>query len=335
MIELIAVPSRLTIQDSGRVGYRKLGIPVAGFMDDVSARLTNYLVGNPGGTPLLEFLLRGPTIKFRSSTVFAVGGDVEVRLNDVLIGPWRSYWAKTGDVLEIGTMRSGLYGYVAFAGGVKCEKLMGSCSAYPRAGLGRILSERDELALGYAILTGKEGRYIPPEFRPEYGGHEKTVRVILGPNLDHFTKEGVETFLTEAYVVTPESDRMGYRLDGREIEHSERGAGIVTEPLVPGSVQVPANGKPIIMMKDAQTTGGYAKVAIVASVDMHIVAQTRPGERLRFVSVDVEEAYDALKKSEIVMRGIERALNTGGHFYRVRAGGGEFVVLTHPTDAGD
>jgi len=215
MIELLRVPSLLTVQDAGRKGYRKLGVPVSGYMDDFSARITNYLVGNPWNTPLLEFLLAGPTLRFKAPSVFAVVGEVDVKLNGVPIEPWTSHWAKRGDVLEVGTLRMGLYGYIAFAGGIKCERLLGSCSTYPKAGLGRPLKTGDRLNLGYAILSGREGRYLPQELRPDYSRKEITVGVIPGPDLEHFTEEGIRTFFSEAYTATPESDRMGYRLDGR------------------------------------------------------------------------------------------------------------------------
>ena len=328
MIELLKVPSLLTVQDAGRQGYRKLGVPVSGFMDDLSARLANYLVGNPGSSPLLEFLLAGPTLKFNASAVFAVAGDAELGLNGVPLEPWTSYWAKRGDVLEVGTLRSGLYGYIAFAGGVKCEKLLGSCSAYPKAGLGRPLKVGDTLALGYAILTGREGRYLPAELRPDYSGNEREIRVVLGPNLDHFTEEGVETFLSSEYIVTPESDRMGYRLEGPTIRHSGKGADIVTEPLTPGTVQVPASGKPIIMMRDAQTTGGYAKLAVVASVDLPLVAQSRPGSRLTFKAVDVGEARELLRRREKVLEATREFLEGKRRAYRVKALGEELTVFT-------
>ncbi len=328
MIELLKVPSLLTVQDAGRQGYRKLGVPVSGFMDDLSARLANYLVGNPGSSPLLEFLLAGPTLKFNVSAVFAVAGDAELRLNGVPLEPWTSYWAKRGDVLEVGTLGSGLYGYIAFAGGIKCEKLLGSCSAYPKAGLGRPLKEGDTLALGYAILTGREGRYLPVELRPDYSGNEREIRVVLGPNLDHFTEEGVETFLSSEYIVTPESDRMGYRLEGPTIRHSEKGADIVTEPLTPGTVQVPASGKPIIMMRDAQTTGGYAKLAVVASVDLPLVAQSRPGSRLRFRAVGVKEAQELLRRREKVLEATREFLKGKRRAYRIKALGEELTVFT-------
>ena len=328
LIELLRVPSLLTVQDTGRPGYRKLGVPLSGFMDDYSARMANYLVGNPGNAPLLEFLLSGPTVRFNASAVFAVAGDVEVRLNGLPIEPWTSHWAKRGDVLEVGTLRSGLYGYMAFAGGIECEKLLGSCSAYPKAGLWRPLKTGDKLSLGYAILTEREGRYLPPELRPDYSSSGREIRVVLGPNLEHFTDDGVETFLSETYTVTPESDRMGYRLDGPAIEHTEKGADIVTEPLVPGTVQVPANGKPIVMMRDAQTTGGYAKIGTVISADLHILAQSRPGTRIRFREVGVGEAQEILRRREKALKAIRAFLDGKMRAYRIRAGKEERIAFT-------
>ena len=328
MIELLNVPSLLTVQDTGRPGYRKVGVPLSGFMDDYSARIANYLVGNPGNAPLLEFLLTGPTIRFNASAVFAVAGHVDLRLNGVPIEPWRSYWAKRGDVLEVGTLRSGLYGYIAFAGGVKCEKLLGSCSAYPKANLGRPLKAGDRLSMGYAILTGREGRYLPPKLRPDYSGVEREIRVVLGPDLEHFSEAGVRTFLSEAYTVTPESDRMGYRLDGPVIGRSQKGADIVTEPLTPGAVQVPANGKPIVMMKDAQTTGGYAKIATVVSADLHLLAQSRPGTKVRFRAVGVEEAQEILRRREKTLKAIEEFLAGEMRAYRIKIGKEEGMAFT-------
>ena len=327
MIELLKVPSLLTVQDSGRRGYRKLGIPVSGYMDDYSARIANYLVGNPGNAPLLEFLLSGPTLRFNASAVFAVAGDVEVRLNGVPVEPWTSYWAKRGDVLEVGALRSGLYGYIAFAGGIKCEPLLGSCSTYAKAGLGRPLKAGDVLNLGYAILTGRDGKRLPEGLWPDYSAQEITVSVVLGPDLEHFTEEGVNTFLSEAYTVTPESDRMGYRLDGKTIEHSEKGAGIVTSPLVPGSVQVPANGKPIVMMRDAQTTGGYAKIGVVISAHLHRLAQLRPGFRVRFKEVTVEEARKELLRKEKTLEAIKLFLEGRLRAYRIKAEEKSFIAL--------
>nr|WP_206205811.1 biotin-dependent carboxyltransferase family protein [Thermococcus sp. Bubb.Bath] len=317
----------MTVQDGGRKGYRKLGVPVSGFMDDFSARIANYLVGNPGDAPLLEFLLAGPKLRFNASAVFAVAGDVEVKLNGTPIEPWRSHWAKRGDILEIGTLKSGLYGYIAFAGGIKCEKLLGSCSAYPRAGLERPLKSGDRLNIGYAILTGREGLFLPRKLRPDYSSGKGEVRVVLGPDLDHFTEDGIETFLRSTYTITPESDRMGYQLDGPVIEHSEKGPDIVTGPLIPGSVQVPGSGKPIVMMRDAQTTGGYAKIATVITADLPVLAQGRPGTMIRFGEVTPDEAREILKRREKTLEAVRSFLNGKMRAYWIKALGKEFMTF--------
>lgn len=327
MIELVSVPSLTTIQDLGRHGYQKFGVPVSGVMDEVSARLANYLVGNEDNAPLLEFVLRGPTIRFHASAVFAVGGDVDVRLNGIPINPWESYWAKRGDVLEIGTLKSGMYGYIAFSGGIKCEPILGSCSTYLRAKFGRVLKNGDVLKLGYALLPGRESRKLPEEFTPRYT-NESEVRVILGPQEDHFTEKGIETFLSSAYVVTPESDRMGYRLEGPAIEHSERGADIITDAIPLGSIQVPKSGKPIIMLADRQTTGGYAKIGVVARIDVPKVAQTRPGGKLKFRAASVEEAQEALRRRETIMEAIKMFLLGKLRAYKLKVFEEELIAFT-------
>ncbi|ADT84018.1 5-oxoprolinase subunit C family protein [Thermococcus barophilus] len=326
MIELVNVPSLTTIQDLGRYGYQKFGIPVSGVMDEVSARLANYLVGNHDNASLIEFVLKGPTIRFHSSAVFAVAGDVDVRLNGIPIEPWQSHWAKRGDVLEIGLLKSGVYGYIAFAGGILCDKILGSCSTYLRAKLGKPLKQGDKLKLGYAILAGKEGRVLPEPLIPRYS-NESEIRVILGPQLEHFTEKGIETFLSSTYEVTPNSDRMGYRLEGPEIEHSEKGADIITDAIPLGAIQVPANGKPIIMLADRQTTGGYAKIGVVARVDVPKVAQTRAGGKLRFKAINVEEAQELFRKREFLFRSIKRLLDGEVRGYKIKALGKEFMVF--------
>ncbi|ALV62823.1 Allophanate hydrolase 2 subunit 2 [Thermococcus sp. 2319x1] len=327
MIELVNVPSPMTIQDLGRTGYQKFGVPVSGVMDEVSARLANYLVGNGDNAPLLEFVLRGPTIRFHSSAVFAVSGDVDAKLNGIPINPWESHWARRGDVLEVGTLKSGMYGYIAFAGGIKCEPILGSCSTYMRAKFGKALKSGDVLRLGYAPLPEREGKKLPKELIPKYS-NESEVMVILGPQEEHFTEEGIKTFLSSTYEVTSESDRMGYRLEGPVIEHLERGADIITDAIPPGSIQVPKSGKPIIMLADRQTTGGYAKIGIVAKVDIPRVAQTRPGGKLKFRAVSVEEAQEALRRREVTLEAVKMFLLGKLRAYKLKVFGEELIAFT-------
>jgi allophanate hydrolase subunit 2 len=181
--------------------------------------------------------------------------------------------------------------------------------------------------ISYAILTGKEGRYLPPKLRPDYSHSKVGVRVVLGPDLEHFTENGIETFLGSTYTITPESDRMGYRLEGPVIEHSEKGPDIVTSPLIPGSVQVPGSGKPIVMMKDAQTTGGYAKIATVITADLSILAQSRPSAEVKFRKVTLEEAREVLKRREKTLEAIKDFLDGKLRAYSVKALGKEFITF--------
>ncbi|AEH25380.1 5-oxoprolinase subunit C family protein [Pyrococcus yayanosii] len=317
MIEILKVPSILTVQDNGR-RMRRFGVPVGGFADDVSARLANFLVGNPGDAPLLEFILAGPTIRFLRSSVFAVVGDVDVRLNGVPIEPYTSYWAKPADILEVGVLKRGVYGYIAFAGGISCAKLLGSCSTYARAGLGRPLRAGDVLPFESVLLMGRAGRHLPEELRPRFDG---PVRVVLGP--EEFGEEDIEKFLGAEYRVTSESDRMGIRLEGPELH----GRGIVTSPLTPGTVQVPPGGQPIVMLADSQTTGGYSRIAVVIRADLYKVAQRRPGETVRFEAVDVREAREAFLRKERWLKALSMFLEGKMRAFKVRVGGRDFLAF--------
>jgi len=331
MIELLEVPAPTTIQDLGRYGFQKFGVPVSGVMDDFSARIANYLVGNEDNAPLLEFVLRGPTLKFHTSTIFAVAGDCNIKLNGERIDSWKSYRAEKDDILEVGELNSGVYGYIAFAGGVACTPILGSCSTYLRGGFGRALRRGDMLKLNAPSIP-KEGLYLPPELIPRYSGH-KEIRVILGPQKENFTRRGIETFLNSYYTLTPHWDRMGYRLDGPPIEHSKKGADIITDAIPAGSIQVPSSGKPIVMLADRQTTGGYAKIAVIARVDLAKMAQTRVGERIKFKAIEVEEAQALLRRREGNLRGIKEYLVGRARAYRIRVSGEEFLVFVKMLDS--
>ncbi len=324
VIELLDVPSVTTIQDGGRYGYQRFGVPVGGFMDEVSARLSNYLVGNDDYAPLIEFVLNGPTIKFHSAATFALGGDCEPKLNGAKIEPWRSYRTDAGDVLKVGALRRGMYGYVAFSGGILCKPILGSCSTYYRANFGTILKKGEMLRT--VENKGFVERALPEELIPDYREHRE-IRVIMGPHLENFTPRGIETFLSSEYTVTPQSDRMGYRLEGPKIEHSEKGGEIITDAVPNGSIQVPSDGKPIVMLADRQTTGGYPKIGVVATVDIPKFAQIRAGERVRFVSINVKEAQKLIRRREGTLRGIKDYLSGKARVFRVWVNNKSFTVL--------
>ncbi|MCD6503099.1 MAG: biotin-dependent carboxyltransferase family protein [Euryarchaeota archaeon] len=306
MIEILDPGLFSTIQDLGRKGYQKYGVPVSGVMDFISARLVNMLVGNDENSALIEFYMKGPKLKFHSNAYFAIAGDVRAKLNGRDIHPWKRYKASSGDVLEIGTISSGSYGYIAFSGGINTEPILGSRSTYLRANIGDKLKSGDRIPLGSHYNLPRLD-YIPRSLVPKYSNSVEA-RIILGPDDDHFTENGIKTFFSSEYTVTPESDRMGYRLKGPKIEHSKRGPDIITDVVPLGTVQVPGNGQPIIMLADRQTTGGYARIGVVITADIPKVAQLRPGGKIRFKEVTIEKAYEELMKIENRLELIKKLL---------------------------
>ncbi|MFQ5711053.1 MAG: 5-oxoprolinase subunit PxpB [Candidatus Geothermarchaeales archaeon] len=285
-----------TIQDSGRRFYQKFGVAASGFLDRYSARLANLLVGNDGGEACLEATMLGPEIEFLQRAAFAVtGGDLSPLLNGDPIRMWRSHTALKGDVLSFGNMRSGARAYIAVAGGIRVPRVLGSRSTHVRSRMGglegRVLKEGDVLKAGAPRYPPEsiEGVEIPPTLIPRFS-RDVTVRVIMGPQDDYFTEDGIQTFLSSRYEVAVESDRMGYRLRGPPVE-SISGSDIVSDAIPLGAVQIPGDGQPIVMMADRQTTGGYAKIATVIDVDVDKIAQMTPGGRVSFIQSTLEDAH--------------------------------------------
>ena len=285
-----------TVQDFGRTGYQQYGITVSGAVDRRSYVLSNILVGNGEHDAGLELTFKGPTLLFDADCVIAVtGGDFDFTLNNAPLPMYKAILVRKGDILSSGYRKTGCRAYIAFSGGIDVPPLMGSRSTYTRATLGgyhgRKLVKGDSLKL---LIPGKippnlDKRQIPPE---DFSREELTLRVILGPQNDLFTKKGIETFFSETYTVTSSFDRMGYRLDGKEIEHV-KDANIVSDGISFGAIQVPGEGKPIIMLSDKQTTGGYTKIGTVISSDIPVIAQCIQGNRIRFKEVTIEEAQQA------------------------------------------
>ena len=297
-----------TVQDRGRSGYQQFGVPVSGVVDPRAMSVANILVGNPEDAAVLECTMMGPMLQFDQDTVFAVtGGDLRPSLDGQPVPGYTAIAAKAGQVLQFFGLKSGCRAYVAFAGGVDVAPVMGSRSTYMKAKIGglegRKLEKGDVLPIGTPNTALKDigGRHIAPEFvkRDVY-----TLHVILGPQDDMFTEAGIKTFLSETYTVTPEFDRMGCRLDGAVIEHIN-GGDIISDGIAFGAVQVPSAGKPIIMLADRQTTGGYTKIANVITFDFRILAQLKAGDKVRFEKVSVEFAQDALLTQREALRALK------------------------------
>jgi len=283
-----------TVQDRGRYGYQRFGMPVSGAMDVFSLELANLLVGNNPSDACLEATISGPELEFTGATRIAItGADMDPHLNGQGIPMNTAVDVRPGDRLGFRGLKSGCRAYIAFAGGIAVPLVMENRSTYLRAGIGgfqgRALMTGDELPLGEPL--GKTRlKKIPEGLIPEYK-HEQTIRIISGPEAHYFETAGLRSFLSTEYTVTAQSDRMGYRLSGEPIKHKEGMTNIISAGISLGTVQVPGDGQPIILMADRQTSGGYARIANVITVDLTLLAQMRPGYRLLFSETGFEKAH--------------------------------------------
>ena len=311
MIKVISPGLLTTVQDGGRYGYQQFGVPVCGAMDLWSLALANILVDNAQDEAALEITVLGPALEFSDRCVFAIcGGEFDAKLDGMEIENGRAYTALPGNVLSIGAARSGSRAYLAVAGGFVVPEVLGSRSTYIKGGFGgyegRRLKKDDVLKTGSTVgwLPFMSARKIDEKLL-RYPLEERAVRVVLGPQLERFSQRGIETFLESEYKVTDENDRMGYRLEGREIEYQKGCDGnIISDGIVMGAVQVPS-GKPIIMMADRQTTGGYSKIATVISADLPLLGQKKAGDPVRFEAVEWRDAIAIAKKQQKLLKQID------------------------------
>ncbi|EDL66145.1 biotin-dependent carboxyltransferase family protein [Bacillus sp. SG-1] len=300
-----------TIQDSGRTGYRRIGMPVSGAMDDKAFRFANLLVGNNEGDEALEVTLQGPVLHFKSDTVIAISGaDLNPSINNEPVPNNKPLLVGKGDVLRFGMAEKGMRAYVAFKGGLKVVKQLGSSSTNTLAKLGgykgRALKAGDKIALN---IEGHKDKQIQWSLSPTLFTYlqKKEVRIIRSRQWDWFTEEAQMHFLSGSFTIKPESDRMGYRLSGPALA-LKQSQELLTEGIAKGTIQVPASGQPIILMADSQPTGGYPKIANVITADLPIIAQLKPNESLSFKEVTLEEAYEALRETEAEMKMIRAAV---------------------------
>ena len=294
-----------TVQDGGRIGYQAFGVSVSGVMDPRAMNIANILVGNDDNEAVLECTMMGPQIRFDVSNVIAVtGGDLGASIDGQPIPTYRAVKVQAGQTLRFTGLRGGCRAFIAFAGGLDIPLVMGSRSTYMKAKIGGLEGrklQKDDV-IGFRdpkeTIHNFDIRGFTPEFVPR---KEYTLRVILGPQDDMFTDEGLKTFLSETYTVTPEFDRMGCRLDGPVIAH-KNGADIISDGIAFGAIQVPSAGKPIIMLADRQTTGGYTKIANVITADFRLLAQMKAGDKVRFEKTSIAAAQEALLAQRATMR---------------------------------
>ena len=303
-----------TVQDMGRVGYQQFGVSVSGVMDPRAVSIANILTGNDEGEAVLECTILGPSLRFNQGICIAItGGDLGPTLDGHPIPNYSAVKVDAGQTLSFTGLKTGCRCFIAFAGGLDIPQVMGSRSTYLRAKIGglkgRKLEKGDVISFRnpHASLKNLEGRTLYPEFVPR---SIYTMRVVLGPQEDAFTSVGLKTFLSQVYTVTVEFDRMGCRLDGPVIEH-KAAADIISDGVAMGAIQVPSAGKPIIMLADRQTTGGYTKIANVITADFRILGQLKAGDKVRFEQVSISHAQDALLTQRAALRLLRKSVDHG------------------------
>ena len=306
MIRILDAGPQTTVQDLGRTGQMRYGIPPSGPVDRFAFVLANRLVGNADTAAALECTLIGPRFEITDAGAIAItGAEMPVTVNGRSAAGWSTIAVKAGDVVKLGPARTGVRSYVGVAGGLDVPLVLGSRSTYLRGRVGgvegRALRKGDELRV---FPSGPvEPRRVEPRAIPDYTG-EPTVRAVLGPQADRFTAEGLEALFGGRYEVLPQSDRMGSRLRGPRIAHA-RGHDIVSDGIALGSIQVPGDGQPIVLLVDRHSTGGYTKAATICSFDIWRVGQARPGQSLRFHQIGVDEAHRLFREAD---RALEAAV---------------------------
>lgn len=301
-----------TVQDYGRYGYQDVGFSVCGAMDKRSLAIANMLVDNKEDEAGLEITLVGPEIEFTKSNFISItGGNLKPKINGIEVDMYKAIFVNEKDILTFENAKSGARAYIAFAGGLNIQSIMGSKSTNVKCSLG-----------GYKGRTLKSGDFIsfssPKDYLPNFlsrylnykdeHSEDIVLRVILGPQDNEFTEDGLKTFLSASYKVTNDFDRMGCRLDGPKIEH-KTSADIISDGIVLGSIQIPPNGKPIIMLADRQTTGGYTKIGTVISIDIRKLAQSKTGDIIKFKEISLNESQKLYRDEVNYLQEIKRKIN--------------------------
>lgn len=302
-LNVVAPGLMTTVQDLGRPGYQRIGVPMSGALDHVSLRAANLLAGNAPGLGALEIAYQGPTLAIAADSVrvAAAGANAPIEIvasdgsGSRRLAVLESARLVRGERIKIGALSGGPMLYLAVEGGFDIAPVMGSQSTLMRAAIGgyqgRPLQAGDELALRQATAEKREEVMLPPLPLDV----PKRLRVMWGPQDDYFTDEARRTLMQSTYTISPAADRMGMRLDGPHLTHA-KGYNIISDGIAPGSIQVPGNGQPIILLADRQTTGGYPKIATVISADLPALGRLMPGATLGFRAVDIDEAEAAARQ---------------------------------------
>jgi antagonist of KipI len=332
-LEILKPGLLTTIQDTGRYGHQKEGIIVSGAMDTFALRVANLLVGNPQHQAALEITLTGPAIRFTEDQLISLtGADLSPAIDGERLKMWRPLFVRQGSTLVFNEPRSGCRTYLAVSGGFAIPEVMGSYATYLKAGIGgfkgRALQTGDLIPCQSATSNGRalfemaaapaqgqghvSTKWTPdPQLYPNYQA-SPTIRAIKGPEYELFSETAKEQIWTERFQVSVQSDRMGYRLQGVSLYLAEQ-AELISSAVTFGTVQVPPEGQPVVLMADHQTTGGYPRIAQVISADLPILAQVVPGQTIRLQEVSLEEAQQLYMSQEQHIEQLERAIHLKNH----------------------
>jgi biotin-dependent carboxylase-like uncharacterized protein len=335
MIDVLKAGALTSVQDLGRRGYRHLGVALAGALDPLSFEIANRLVGNPPEAAGLEITMGPVTLRFNQPSRIAVTGtDFNTALDQQNVSSWWSLPVQAGQILTLRGARRGMRAYLAVAGGIDIPPLMGSRSTDLKASFGglggRALRDGDRLPIGpcpspgdifapdaptFGVKAPAWSRFVEfdyPHQPPQYVGTRPVgptiaVRVLRGHEYPEFDDTSQEALWTHHWTITPNSNRVGYRLSGPRLER-ELSDDLRSHAVLPGTIQVPPSGQPIVLLADAQTTGGYPKIGMVISADLWRLAQARLGGALRFVECTQDEAREALRATQRYLTQVAAAL---------------------------
>jgi antagonist of KipI len=306
-LEVMDISGLATIQDSGRTGWRRFGVPTSGPMDSFAFRAANALAGNDPTSAVVEIGLGDITFRALRDCVISVAGvgyALSIYIWDFPL--WSSYYVRSGWTIRLNKLDTGMWAYLSIAGGVQAQPILGSRSTYLRGHFGGF--NGTQVQIGNILrsetpppsLNELAARSLRPEALPAYSDNPM-VDVIMGPQEKYFTNESMATFMTREYSVSVISDRMGYRLEGAKLTHRSK-AELISEGMTMGAIQVPLSGQPIVMMADSPTTGGYPKIATIVSADLPLLAQCVPNKsRIRFRATSVAQAQ---KKYRALINGL-------------------------------
>jgi antagonist of KipI len=301
-----------SVQDLGRTGFRQFGVTTSGALDSFALRVANLLVGNDEGAAGLEITLGGLQLRFDDERIVAwCGGEFAVQIGSRALPAGHVAHLQAGDELKFGRAQIGCRCWLAVSGGIDVPVVLGSHSSDLRANFGglegRALRDGDQLSLGEfrqsetAAVAGISSWTAPHDWASPASRHP-SLHFIRGVDWNRFNDVAIQRFTQHEFTVSPDSDRMGVRFDGPELKREDE-TDLISEAVAPGTIQVPPSGKPILLLGDCQTIGGYPKIAHVITVDLGIAAQLRAGDGVRFFEVSLQDAHRLLMERQ---RDLER-----------------------------